>query len=221
MNSVSEPTSNCITPDPVLGTSAQIQGILLFTGHMIDAPERKLPRFPASKTAVAKAAIADTVRDHCVPGREHMLGIASGASGGDILFHEVCAELGIDTRVFLALPAAQFVEHSVAPAGPDWVRRFYATVHSKPTYVLDAALAASTGGCNMWQQTNLWMLREAVRFGSEKVLLIALWDGEQGDGPGGTGDLIARSTREGVTAIALDTKDLFDLESQSTIRSAR
>jgi hypothetical protein len=51
-------------------------------------------------------------------------GIAGGASGGDILFHEICAELGIPTRLLLALPRDPFIEESVAPAKGDWTKRF-------------------------------------------------------------------------------------------------
>jgi hypothetical protein len=211
-----EQPADCATPAPHIQTSEQLQRVLLFTGHMIDAPGRKQPRFPRSKAPVARAAIQGAVRDHCIAERRRMLGIASCASGGDILFHEVCAELGISTRVFLALPEAQFVERSVAPAGREWIERFFATVHRQPTYVLDTVLAttASSNDCNVWQQTNLWMLQEALRFGADKAVLIALWDGEGGDGPGGTGDLIERAKRHQVTTLALDTKALFSLDSE-------
>ena len=48
-------------------------------------------------------------------------GIAGGACGSDILFHEVCESLGIPTRLFLALPEAQFQVESVNRGGPVWV----------------------------------------------------------------------------------------------------
>jgi hypothetical protein len=35
-------------------------------------------------------------------GSDELIGIAGGACGGDILFHEVCEELKIPTRLFLA-----------------------------------------------------------------------------------------------------------------------
>jgi predicted DNA-binding transcriptional regulator AlpA len=41
--------------------------------------------------------------------------VAGGASGGDILFHEVCGELGVPTRLYLALPPESYVTESVAP----------------------------------------------------------------------------------------------------------
>src|SRR5271168_1626852 len=95
---------------------------VLFTGHMIDAATRAEPRFPARAEAPARAAICEAVMR--LRSGKPTVGIAGGASGGDLLFHEVCAELGVPTRLRLALPADQFVQQSVAPAGKDWVLRF-------------------------------------------------------------------------------------------------
>ena len=44
-------------------------------------------------------------------------GIAGGANGGDILFHEVCHELGIPTHLYLAMPSGLYVTKSVRKAG--------------------------------------------------------------------------------------------------------
>jgi len=46
-------------------------------------------------------------------------GIAGGACGSDILFHEVCESLGIPTQLFLALPKDKFHVESVDRAGRD------------------------------------------------------------------------------------------------------
>jgi len=51
-------------------------------------------------------------------GSQPMEGIAGGASGGDILFHEISAELAIPTRLLLALPKEDFLAE-VLDAGPD------------------------------------------------------------------------------------------------------
>ena len=56
-------------------------------------------------------------------GGDEVIGIAGGASGGDILFHEVCEEIQIPTRLFLAVTKDLFVE-SVRQGGPGWVERF-------------------------------------------------------------------------------------------------
>jgi hypothetical protein len=60
------------------------KNVVLFSGHMIDAPDRKAPRFPPDKASVAAAAIADTLAK---------IGAAAGdlaICGGDLLFAEAC-----------------------------------------------------------------------------------------------------------------------------------
>lgn len=102
------------------------------------------------------------------------LGVAGAASGGDILFHEVCAELGIPTHVYLALPENSFINESVAPAEGNWVERFRALLQSKkekevrqlaetdemPKWLRDKDL-----DYGIWQRNNLWMLHNALALG--------------------------------------------------------
>jgi hypothetical protein len=60
--------------------------VLLFSGHMIDAPDRPTPRFPPEKEPVAAVAIANTIVEiGAGPGD---LAICGGACGGDLLFAE-------------------------------------------------------------------------------------------------------------------------------------
>lgn len=113
---------------PATTAAAQppIARLLLFTGHMVDAEGRDTPRFPRTESAetAARAMIRKAVEDECrlEPGR--ILGIAGGACGGDILFHEVCAELGMETQLYLALPQPDFYVRSVRQGGPGWIERY-------------------------------------------------------------------------------------------------
>src|SRR6476661_866380 len=188
--------------------------VLLFTGHMIDAPGREKPRFPPDQEGTARQAIRKAVEgERNRPGGVPS-GIAGGASGGDILFHEVCAELGIPTRLYLALPRDPFIEASVAPAGGDWVGRFDRLAAKLPVRVLAESAElpgefAGKGDYDIWQRTNLWMLHEALAEGGENVTLIALWNGREGDGPGGTGDLVERARERHARTVILDTTQLF------------
>jgi hypothetical protein len=117
------------------------------------------------------------------------VGLAGAASGGDLLFHECCEELGIPTRILLALPAEEFIAESVAPGGAEWVSRFHAAIENTRAHTLhimkkeDGSLEGPTD--NIWQRANLWMIEQAAALASEQALL-ALWDGKMGDGPGGT-----------------------------------
>jgi len=58
--------------------------VFLFSGHMIDAPDRSPPRFPPDKEPLAAAAI-DKLLDELGAGTTDVV-IFSGACGGDLLF---------------------------------------------------------------------------------------------------------------------------------------
>lgn len=181
---------------------------LLFTGHMIDMPDRPKPRFPASLERAASARIAQVVAPYAarsVTG-EGALGFASGARGGDILFHEQCRAHGIETVIVLPFPPDVFVGTSVQGIpGSDWEERFWALWNATPEdrregmnlIVSDDAY----GACNT-------RLLELAR-NNGNVHMVALWDGKGGDGPGGTADLVTRVQ-------ATDIPDIFSPASLRT-----
>ena len=86
--------------------------IIIFTGHMLDAPGRKVPRFPAASEDLARKmirqAVEKEVRETRAAGKE-LFGISGGASGGDILFQEVCNAMGIPSKMYLALPKDTYI----------------------------------------------------------------------------------------------------------------
>ncbi len=217
-------------PKPAEDDTPGRQRVLIFTGHMIDAPGREKPRFPADKEDAARRKIKEHVEGELKAGDGVSFGIAGGASGGDILFHEVCQELGIPTHLYLALESSLYVNASVRKAGPDWVERFrrlhqrvskqekvrvLSDVTEEPTDKAEylPAWLRSKPDYNIWQRNNLWMLHNALAAGGDDcVTLIALWDREPtGDGPGGTSDLVQKAERRGAKAILIDTKKEFEL----------
>lgn len=189
--------------------------VLLFTGHRIDAPGREKPRFPEGKKDVAKEAIKQAVLKEKYISGGLVYGIAGGASGGDTLFHEVCEELGIPTRLYLAIPRDDYVKESVASAGPEWVERFNQLHNKLDVHVLSDSdelprWLQEKPNYSIWQRNNLWMLHNALAdAGGENVTLIALWNGEKGDGPGGTEDLVQKAKERGAKVIILNTKEIF------------
>jgi hypothetical protein len=196
----------------------RLERAIVFTGHMVDAPGRKNPRFPQHKVSVAAAAIRRALSDLTRGEPANCMGFAGGASGGDLLFHEACAELGIVSRLRLTLPVGPFISYSVAPADADWELRFHAVTRRlqdtleilSPDVELPLWLTRKND-YNVWSRTNVWLLEEGMASGAPEVHLVALWNGEAGDGPGGTGHLIELAQQEGVSTHILDTKQLFGL----------
>ena len=162
--------------------------VVLFSGHMIDAPDRESPRFPPENEGVAARAIADVV-DALAIGSDD-LAVSSGACGGDLLFTEAMTARGARLELYLPFDEPTFVARSVDFAGAEWHARFVAirsiaTVHSMP-----AERPPLGDEDDPYEQVNLWMLEAASRFGVDRVELVCLWDGKGGDGPGGTRHLL-------------------------------
>jgi hypothetical protein len=189
--------------------------VILFSGHMIDTAERGTPRFPKEKEGRVKQEIKTKVleilnevfkKDHFSEEElQNVMGVAGGACGGDILFHEVCRELGIATQLLLALPTEKFIAKSVRPGGADWVKRFKALeADPKITFRLFSkseevpnGLKLSKWPDNIWERNNLWIMHTALAMGGRSLSFIAVWDGKKGDGPGGTENMISEVEKHG------------------------
>jgi len=203
--------------DTASSAAAAPTRVLLFTGHMIDKEKRETPRFPneEGKIAAAKRAITGAIAEEQKKAGGIAYGIGGCASGGDILFHQTCEELGIPTKILLAMRPDLYVQASVAPASPEWVETFNRLVDSHEVRVLGEsrelpAWLQEKLNYNIWQRNNLWLLHNALgAAGGKNVTLIALWDGDAGDGPGGTGDMVQKARNRGAKTVILDTKEVF------------
>jgi len=166
--------------------------VLLFSGHMIDAPDRESPRFPPAMEPAARAAIAQLLEQLDSGPRD--LAICGGACGGDLLFAEATLALGARLEIYLPLDALTFATGSVDFAGGDWHARFKTVCAASRVHVMPNERGALPPGADPYEQNNLWMLEAASRFGAEKVDCICLWNGQGGDGPGGTQHLMQEVT---------------------------
>ena len=145
-----------------------------------------------------------TVKDEHDDKAEIVFGLAAGANGGDLLFHEACRECDIPTRMCLALPRAQYVGQYVASAGGDWVERFssiYRHVRSRADKrAADGPPIGEPVSCftdsnemprwlhgrpfyNVGRRNSLWMLQHAISAANElgedtEITLLALWNEE-------------------------------------------
>ena len=204
-----------IAPVAQARTQAAPTLVLLFTGHRIDTPDRKTPRFPAAKEKHARAMIFEAVRKEKERARGELFGIAGGACGGDILFHEICEALEIPSQMYLVLPKNEYIKASVADGGPEWVERFNRLYDkTKPKILSDSdrlpRWLRAKKDYNVWQRSNLWMFHNALCISNDHLTLIALWNGATGDGPGGTEDMVDRAKDRGATFIHVDARKLLE-----------
>ena len=179
---------------------------ILFTGHMIDAPDRATPRFPAYKEQSVQKEIKLQLLHQQLITKLPLQGIASGACGGDMLFHETCLELNIPSEIYLPSSSEEFKKGSVSFAGKEWDERFDTLLKKLPYHVLSQAKEEIT--MNVYERTNEWMLQKALVNGGKNMTLIALWDGGGGDGKGGTKDMINMAKEKGADVEVIDIKKL-------------
>jgi hypothetical protein len=183
------------------------RNVLLFSGHMIDAPRRKQPRFPVDKESIARDAIVDTLTKVGTGPRD--LAICGGACGGDLIFAEACLARGTGLELYLPFDQPTFLAESVDFADANWHDRFLAAASKAMMHVAPAELGPLRPGEGPYQRNNIWMLESAARFGPEKIVFICLWDGQGGDGPGGTRHLMEEAGRKSERIYWLDTRKLW------------
>ena len=180
--------------------------VALFSGHMIDAPDRQKPRFPPDKEPIAARAIAQALDDLEVgPGD---LAICGGACGGDLLFAEAALACGARLELYIPFDEETFLERSVDFADRDWRARYFAAKASAVVHVAPSELGPIQEREDAYERNNRWMLDSALRFGGDKVDFVCLWNGEGGDGPGGTRDMMNAVQNRGGRALWLDTTKL-------------
>jgi hypothetical protein len=184
----------------------------MVAGHRADEPGRSTPRFPASCEAKARDLILESLAGTLdAAARVHVL--ASAAPGSDILCHEICRELGIDSTICLPMPKENFARLAFGGL-ENWRARFLSLVSSRPVIQLsvqaDLPRWLKASGLNPWERANRWVLEMAQASGAARVTLIALWDGKTtGDAPGGTAHMVKLARDAGTVAeVLIDASSL-------------
>jgi hypothetical protein len=192
--------------------------VIVATGHRADTPNRPSPRFPNTPACIdkAKAWLREKVQAERAETAGAISGLGGAASGTDLLFHEVCAELGIPTKVVLPIPVEDYRRESVADGGPDWVEKFNRLVAMNPPVILsdDPDLppwAQHIANYGVFQRGNIWLMEDALLRPNADVTLLALWNGKAGDGPGGTADMVKLAEQHGAKVRSENTDVLFGL----------
>jgi len=99
-------------------------------------------------------------------------------------------------RIELHLARAEndFLAESVTFADPDrrWERSFAQVTENPSTTILvmPEELGPAAPGVSVHDRCNRWILYSALSQGLRRASFITLWNGERGDGPGGTQNMI-------------------------------
>jgi tetratricopeptide (TPR) repeat protein len=187
----------------------QPRKVFLFSGHMIDAPSRVEPRFPADKESIATTAIAAKLDEQGANDKD--LALCGGACGGDLIFAEECLKRGLHLQMRIPFEEPEFLDNSVNFAGGSWRERYNAVKGHKncTLFVMPEELGFTPKTGNPYERNNRWLLYSALSCGSVKIRFIALWDCKPGDGQGGTQHMYETvKIRSGETSI-IDTNTLW------------
>ena len=185
--------------------------VFLFSGHMIDRPDRPEPRFPADKAPIAAAHI-DAALDTLGAGPGD-LAFAQAAAGGDILFGEACVARSVRLQILLPLPEAEFIKASILPSadGEAWRQRYLALRDrlALPIRIMSPSYGNDSPTTNPFELCNHWLLESALAQGAERLAFICLWNGDDGDAAGGTAHMVKEVKRRAGQVIWLDTRRLW------------
>jgi len=182
-----------------------IPKLVVFSGHMLDAPDRRTPRFPPSKENEVKELL-----EKQLAAMNAGIGFASAASGSDILFLEAMVARGGAIHLVLPWPAEEFVKTSVEISGDSaWVDRFHKLIDQAASIRVLGELYMP-GSATGFEYCNLAMCGLARLFARSldlEITPLAVWDGFAG-APGGTGSFVRywRSHRVPVKVVPIATK---------------
>jgi hypothetical protein len=138
------------------------------------------------------------------------LAISSGACGGDPLFAEACWQRRLRVEIYLPFVEEEFLKESVNFAGEHWREKFFSVKERvQGWHIMPHEPGTAPTGEDPFAAVNLWMLNQALAYGTSKVSFICLWDRQAGDGPGGTKHLHDAVVQGSGQAYVLDTTKLW------------
>jgi len=188
----------------------QFPSVVVFSGHMMDRPDRANARFPAAREAAVREKILAHLRV-IRPG----FGYSSLACGADIIFCECLIELGAKVHLVLPCPVNTFKRQSVSCGGPGWEERFHRVLGLAHSFLVanPAEFAASdtddASAMGLVYANRILTGLAALQAQSLDFELkaLAVWDGGAPDGPGGTANVIAEWRARGLVPHIINSAD--------------
>ena len=188
--SIPPPTRN-IAPPRLPNTTVIPDKIILFTGGTYRNSDGSDSLFTPAVQDQIKKAIRSKLTElvtNLDAGDEkrkvQLRCIAGGSSGGDILFHEVCIEMGLPAMLYLSMAdTAHIVLRVQTLRSTDWIERFnaiknYYDSRDQICYLGDSELLPiwlnSSDNRNFLKRACRWIVNSALEFGAARMLLIAM-----------------------------------------------
>jgi hypothetical protein len=158
--------------------------VVVVSGHMVDTPDRPTPRFPQEELPRVATEVRRAFARWSV-GKGTTL-VTGGARGADIIAAEEARACGASLRLVLALDPDEFVARSVRIPGTDWEERLRALLPQAGVEVVDGP-----DDDELFARTNRRII-EVAREIHPRPHAVIVWNGKEGDGPGGTRDFVSQ-----------------------------
>lgn len=114
----SKPTKKSAESQKATGRS------FLFTGLMVDQPGKQKKAFPSEKESEIRSEIRKKI-EKFKPTADDRAYLAGLSAGSEIIFAELCIEMGLKLKVYFSKPESAYIREFVSYAGEAWVDRFY------------------------------------------------------------------------------------------------
>jgi hypothetical protein len=177
--------------------------LLVHAGNRLDLANRRTARFPASQVPTVRARVSqllDTLRPSNV--------VSAAASGADLIVLEEAIARGIAIHVVLPITRQEFVDKSVADAGPEWVRSFEAVLQHASIGRGSSVLQGDGVASGQWYlAAHDELLGRAMALADgQPVVALTIRPPEGEHPPSGTDEFASRAERMGLLVLSIDPR---------------
>ena len=173
----------------------QVAPVIVFIGHLTDSPNRAVPRFSDSMVADVESRITAALKRIGAS-----IGFAGAARGGDLLFLKALHQLGGKTNIVLPLEREVFERVSVDDGTPKWRTRYAQALENAASVRVANSHSSTADGTAFEYGTRhlLGLAKLHARQLDAPLKALVLWNGEAGEGHGGTAWAVAHLLKLGV-----------------------
>lgn len=166
--------------------------VAVFSGHMVDRPERKRPRFPSYAEEQVRLELAEVIVRNNI-----RLAFVSCACGGDILFIEEMLKNGGECFILPPLPLEETIKNSVdIIPGADWKQRLERVLAHENSVLLETECEeiGVDDDVLVYDFTNRFLLGAAIHWSAQNhfpLCGVTVWNRESSGLAGGTDSTVA------------------------------
>jgi len=177
--------------------------LIVHAGNRIDAPDRGVPRFPASQVgAVAQRVgrLLDVMKPAGV--------VSAPAAGADLIVLDEARRRGIPLHVFLPIDTDEFVRVSIADHDTEWLGLFEAVMdHARDDASSSVCRGESDANADWYLQAQQGLLAHANELAAGDLVVALTVRPPAGEVPHSATDEFAdRAGRAGLIVLTVDPR---------------